>query len=294
MDGSTTTLVLGDHSASDPSNEGGCLVQIFGDGLGRRIELHEGELSLGRDEDNDVVLALDSVSRRHCAIRCESGLVLVRDLGSTNGTRVRDERLQPNESVELSNGDLVQMGSVIFKFLRGGDIEAHYHDEIYRSSVVDALTGLYNRRYLVDHLKREIARSQRHGRPLSLILFDVDHFKAINDEHGHAGGDQVLRELAELVGANVRREDCCARYGGEEFAISSTENGLEASCLVAEKLRGLVEAHSFSFNGTVIPVTISIGVSLLAPQMTEPAELIDAADAHMYEAKRLGRNRVAS
>lgn len=178
VDGCTTTVVLGAQDASDRGEARGCLVQISGEGLGQRIELPEGGVTLGRDADNDVVLALDSVSRRHCAIRSEAGLAVVRDLGSTNGTRVRDRRLSPDELVELRNGDLVQLGSVVFKFLRGADVEARYHDEIYRSSVEDALTGLYNRRYLFDHLTREIARSRRHGRPLSLILFDVDHFKS--------------------------------------------------------------------------------------------------------------------
>jgi two-component system cell cycle response regulator len=292
-DGATTTVVLGDERPASDEQDGGCLVQIYGDGLGRRVELHPGRTRFGREDDNDVVLAVESVSRRHCDLTVARGLVAVCDLGSTNGTFVADQRLEPNETVELRSGDLVQIGSEIFKFLQGGNIEALYYDELYRSSVIDGLTRLYNRRYLFDHVAREIARAHRHGRALSLILFDVDHFKRINDQHGHLAGDAVLRELAELVSRNVRREDCCARYGGEEFAIASTENDVHSSYLLAEKLRGLVETHDFSFEGQRIPLTISAGVAMLTPDMAEPVDLVGAADARLYEAKRDGRNCVA-
>jgi diguanylate cyclase (GGDEF)-like protein len=292
-DGATTTVVLGIERPSAAEEQGGCLVQIYGDGLGTRIDLLSGTTRFGREEDNDVVLELDSVSRRHCEITVGSGLVAVRDLGSTNGTFVCDTRLVEGQSVELHGGDLVQIGAAIYKFLQGGNVEAAYHDEIYKSSVVDPLTRVYNRRYLFDHLAREIARAHRHGSSLALILFDIDHFKQINDQYGHLAGDAVLRELAELVRSNVRREDCCARYGGEEFAISSIENDLDSSCVLAEKLRGLVEAHDFVYQGNRIPVSISLGIALLTDDMEEPSELVGAADARLYEAKRLGRNRVA-
>jgi diguanylate cyclase (GGDEF)-like protein len=291
--GATTTVVLGDERPDGSDEDGGCLVQIYGEGLGRRVELRSGRTRFGREEDNDVVLAVESVSRRHCEFKVASGLVAVCDLGSTNGTFVADQRLDPNETVELRSGDLVQIGSEIFKFLNGGNVEALYYDELYRSSVIDGLTRLYNRRYLFDHVEREIARAHRHARPLSLILFDVDHFKRINDEHGHLAGDSILRELAEIVSRNVRREDCCARYGGEEFAIASTENDVHSSYLLAEKLRGLVETNDFVFEGVRIPVTISLGVAVLTPDMAEPVDLVGAADARLYEAKRDGRNCVA-
>ena len=293
-DGTVTTVVAGlEKPESCAGEDAGCLVQIFGDGLGRRIELSDGDWTVGRGDDCEIVLVLDAVSRDHCAVRVAGGRVTVRDLESTNGTFVCDQRLLPNEAVELTCGDHVQVGSAIFKFLQGGNVEALYHDEIYRSSVIDALTHLYNRRYLFDHLRRELARAHRHGRSLSLVLLDIDRFKSINDEHGHLAGDSVLRDLGELIRSNVRREDCCARYGGEEFAIAAAENDIHSTFLMAEKLRGVVEAREFVFEGTVIPVTISLGVATLTPDMAEVADLIGAADARLYEAKRSGRNCVA-
>ena len=290
--GVTTTVVLGEDRPVSGDDEGGCLVQIFGEGLGTRYELRSGMTRFGRDDDNDVILQVESVSRQHCDFTVGDGIVAVRDLGSTNGTFVCDEPLTPGESVALRNGDLVQVGAAIFKFLSGGNVEAQYHDELYKSSVIDGLTKLYNRRYLFDHMTREIARAHRHGRELSLILFDVDHFKKINDEYGHLAGDQILRELAEIVCVNVRREDCCARYGGEEFAIASTENDIHSTFLLAEKLRGIVEMHEFRFEEQSIPVTISLGVAMLTPDMEDPQDLVGAADARLYEAKRDGRNTV--
>jgi len=275
-EGATTTVVLEKDRPRSDGPQGGWLVQIFGDGLGTRIELRPGITRFGRGDDNDVVLVFDAVSRSHCEIAVGPNLVLITDLGSTNGTLVRETRLAPNQSVAV----------------QGGDVEAMYHDEIYRSSVVDSLTGLYNRCYLFDHLAREIPRSNRHGRALALILFDLDHFKEVNDQHGHLAGDHVLREIGELVQSNIRREDCCARYGGEEFAIASSESDLANTRMVAEKLRGLVEAHHFEFEGTVIPVTISVGVAMLTPDMAEPSDLVGSADSMLYEAKRAGRNRV--
>ncbi len=292
-DGAKTTLVIGTKEQESVGEASGCLVQLHGEGLGSRIELRPGATRFGRERDNDVVLEHESVSRRHCEIVLGADLVSVTDLGSTNGTFIADQRLAPGSPVELRSGNLLQIGVVIFKFLHGGDVEAAYHDEIYKSSVIDPLTRVYNRRYLFDHLTREIARAHRHARPLALVLFDIDHFKSINDEFGHLAGDQVLRELAELVSGNVRCEDCCARYGGEEFAVASTENDIEAACVLAEKLRALVEAHEFSFEGNSIPVTISLGAAVMSEDMREPADLVGAADARLYQAKRLGRNRVA-
>jgi len=290
-----TTVVVGiSRPASDARAGEGCLVQIFGEGLGRKIVLPDGETVFGRDGENDVVVPLDSISRRHCAFLTDGDRIEVRDLGSTNGTYVNDRRIAPGVRAALRTGDLVQLGAVIFKFLFGNDLEALYHEEIYLASVVDGLTQIYNRRYFDEQIERELARAQRHGRPLALLLIDVDHFKAINDERGHLAGDHVLAALAKRIRENVRREDCCARYGGEEIAIASPEITLPQAIVFAEKLRGCVEAGDFTFDGVSIPVTVSIGVAVATPDMQHPRDLVGAADARLYEAKRSGRNRVCS
>jgi diguanylate cyclase (GGDEF)-like protein len=239
------------------------------------------------------VVPIDTVSRRHCRLRQRGEAVFLTDLGSTNGTALNDDTLPPNEEFTLRCGDRIRVGSAIFKYLRGGDVESLYHEEIYRTTIADGLTGASNRRFLTEFLAREMARCQRHGRPLSLVLFDLDHFKVVNDGFGHLTGDEVLRGVAKLVREQVRREDCFARYGGGEFAVVLTEANLEAAREFAERLRGRVEAHEFKAGSESIPVTISVGVAAMGKDKSEPADFLAAVDAHLYEAKSAGRNRVA-
>ena len=149
-----------------------------------------------------------------------------------------------------------------------------------------------NKRYLLEFLEREMARCHRYARALSLILFDIDHFKLINDQHGHLAGDAVLRDLAGLVKARVRKEECVGRYGGEEFTIVMPEAGPEKARRFADKLLHIVADHEFSFENNRIPVTISIGVADMIAETTEPLQFIKAADTQLYKAKHAGRNRV--
>jgi two-component system, cell cycle response regulator len=267
-----------------------CLVVIYGPELGRRFELHEGEMTIGRDAGCDIRVDLDNVSRRHARISRKVGKAFVSDLGSTNGTFVNDSEVQ--QETELRSGDLIKIGGTIFKFLYGGDVESQFHEEIYRITIVDGLTQCYNNRYFLEFLEREMARAQRYGRPLSLMIFDIDHFKNVNDTFGHLAGDLVLRELAVLVRAMVRKEECFARYGGEEFALVSPEGGPERARKFAEKIRRLTELHPFVFEGKPIYVTLSIGVADMSSEFKEPHRFIRRADENLYVAKRTGRNRI--
>ena len=186
----------------------------------------------------------------------------------------------------------MKIGGAIFKFLSGDNIETLYHEEIYQLAICDGLTQVSNKRYFLEFLEREMGRCHRYGRALSLIMLDIDHFKAINDQNGHLAGDYVLRELAQMVQGRVRKEECFARYGGEEFAYVMPESGAENTRTLAEKLRKLVESHRFTFEGKPIRVTVSLGVADLTADMTEPWQFIKAADQNLYKAKREGRNRV--
>jgi two-component system cell cycle response regulator len=193
----------------------------------------------------------------------------------------------------LHDGDYLRVGNCIYRYLAGGNIEAEYHEEIYRLTIQDGLTRVHNQRALTEYLDREVARSQRHHRPLSVLMFDIDNFKSINDTHGHLCGDFVLRELAECVNVTVRKEDLFARSGGEEFALVLVETEREEALKAGERVRSLVEAHSFRFETTPIRLTISVGVATTTGE-TEitPAALLKAADNNLYQAKRSGRNRV--
>ncbi|MGE6761156.1 diguanylate cyclase [Corallococcus interemptor] len=267
-----------------------CLVQIHGPELGKKYVLEETEFTIGRDQHNHIVVDLDNVSRRHARIWTRQGKTFVEDLQSTNGTYLNDREVL--QAQPLRSGDLVKVGGSIFKFLDGDNIETQYHETIYTLTIADGLTGINNKRYFLEYLEREMGRSHRYQRTLSLMMFDIDHFKQINDVHGHLAGDYVLREMAQSIKRLVRREQCFARYGGEEFAIVMPEDGPDKARLFAEKIRKLVEDKRFAFEDKDIPVTISIGVAEVASEMSEPSQFIKVADANLYKAKKSGRNRV--
>ncbi|HRE91282.1 MAG TPA: GGDEF domain-containing protein [Myxococcota bacterium] len=267
-----------------------CLVVLYGGGIiGKKYDLSSGVTTIGRDPLATIVLDADSVSRSHARIEIADGQTTVVDLGSTNGTFVNDTQI---ERSQLKSGDHLKVGDVIFKFLAGQNVEAAYHEEIYKMTIRDGLTAIANVRYLNEFLEREFARSRRHGRELAVILFDIDHFKRINDTLGHLTGDYVLREMARIVDHRVRRDELFARYGGEEFCLVLPETTLEGATSFAEIIRKVIETHRFVFDGTTIPVTVSLGVAVFTPDMTRPLEIIRAADAALYRAKNGGRNRV--
>jgi len=270
-----------------------CLVEIYGPTLGRKFTLAAAETTIGRGESCEIVLELENVSRKHCSFLLKSEGVFLRDDGSTNGTYLNN--VEVRGVTPLRSGDLVKVGGAIFKFLFGGElgsIEAQYHEEIYRLTIIDGLTQVHNKRYLLEFLEREMARAQRHQRSLSLVLFDIDHFKKINDTYGHLAGDYVLREMASALKSRIRKEECFARYGGEEFALVLPETGHENTVFLADKLRKIIEQHQFVFEGKRIGVTFSAGVADHKPAQDSALAFIKEADSRLYEAKRQGRNRV--
>lgn len=166
--------------------------------------------------------------------------------------------------------------------------------EYKRNAMVDALTGVYNRRWLDDALPRMANRFARSGRPLALLMLDIDHFKRVNDVHGHPAGDAVLVAVAHTLRSAVRPTDHLARFGGEEFAVVLPETGPRAAQGVAERLRIAVKlADIRDAHGNALPgVTVSIGGAHLGPGCTLAPELIAAADAKLYASKEAGRDRV--
>lgn len=165
--------------------------------------------------------------------------------------------------------------------------------QLYAMAVTDGLTGLYVRRYFDLRLDEEFDQAKRYGRKFAILLFDIDHFKQFNDTHGHQTGDVVLRQFAQLIGNNTRRSDICCRYGGEEMVVILPETGLNEASLLASKLCARIRSYPFTgTGGEKLSVTASIGVAAYAPEIGSPSALVEAADAALYEAKRLGRNRV--
>ena len=251
-----------------------CLVHIYptGAGMGTRYPLADQPIVLGRASDCEVRINDHSVSRRHARIQPGADGYYAVDLQSTNGTYVNDV---PASMYKLKDGDYLRIGNCIYRFLTGGNVEAEYHEEIYRLTIMDALTETYNKRYFLEFLDRELSRSSRYQRPLSLVMIDIDRFKTINDDLGHLGGDFTLRELAARIKGSIRKEELFARYGGEEFAVVGTA--------------------PFQYEDKFYSVTVSGGIATtIGEDNVTPMDLIRRADDKLYQAKNEGRNRVCS
>jgi diguanylate cyclase (GGDEF)-like protein len=284
------TIVTAISRISDrPVAKEACLVVIYGLDLGKKYNLNRASLIIGRSSKADIQIDQESVSRNHCKVINTGKTIMLRDLGSTNGTYINDELV---DEYVLRDGDFIKIGRCIFKFLSGSNIENAYHEEIYRLTTIDGLTQVYNKRYFLETLEREIGRAQRYRRDLSLIMFDIDHFKQVNDTFGHLAGDYVLKQLAVVIKSRIRREDILARYGGEEFAIILPEIDNYNSLQFADKIRRLTEKAVFRFEDTEIPITVSVGVASISPDHHDPLDFIKLADDKLYEAKSRGRNCV--
>ncbi len=275
-----------------PAPESGCLVVIYGEDMGRRVQVTSEPLIIGRSPQCDVQVDQESVSRNHCRIRREGDEFMVRDLDSTNGTYVNDDLIEAE--ARLRHGDQLKVGRTILKLIVGDEIEVQYHEEIYRLMTTDGLTQLHNKRYFDEMLDRETARAKRYKRSFSLLVFDIDHFKRVNDSLGHLAGDAILRQLGAVILGRLRRNDVVARIGGEEFALITPEVGVDGAVELASKINRLVRDTRFEFEGTRVAITVSVGVAEWLPHYDDADDLFKAADAKLLEAKRLGRDRVVS
>ncbi len=298
---STVVTVIREDGPSAENGEA-CLVVINGGDLGKRYPLTRRSTVIGRSSKTDVQIDEDSISRNHAMIMNRGERYLLKDLGSTNGTYVND---RPIDEFDLRDGDLLKIGRTIFKFLSGTNIESAYHEEIYRLTTTDGLTQIFNNRYFIESLEREMSRSLRYARALSLVMFDIDHFKKVNDTFGHLTGDAVLKQIAQRIQGIIRRDDIFARYGGEEFAVLTPEVPREGAVLLAEKIRKTVEQRPCTFDGIEVHITVSLGVAELkdylndyhggeVPSNFDCLEMVALADRKLYQAKNAGRNRVCS
>jgi diguanylate cyclase (GGDEF)-like protein len=285
----TNLAEIGEPKPSRPMGTA-CVVVIYGPDLGKRLPLGVAPFEIGRSAKNDLPIDQESVSRHHARITFDGQGYCLKDLQSTNGTFINDEAIVEGR---LADGDQVRIGRSILKFMTGENIEVQYHEEIYRLMTVDGLTQVYNRRFFNEALEREFNRAKRYERALSLILFDIDFFKRINDTFGHVAGDNVLRHMALSVKPRLRREDILARTGGEEFGILLPEIALDGARTIAEKVRRIVETAQVKHEQQNVRWTISLGVAGLKGDEATPEDLYQAADQRLYEAKQGGRNRVA-
>ncbi len=271
-----------------------CLVFIHppGPDMGRRYTLDQRPAVLGRDSECQICVLDSAVSRRHVTFTLGPEGYYALDMDSTNGTYINDHAIS---RALLQDGDYLRIGSSIFRFLSGGNVEAEYHQVIYEMTILDALTETHNKKYLLEFLERELVRSVRYQRPLSVVMLDIDHFKTINDNYGHLCGDYALREMASRIKTTIRRDELFARYGGEEFAVVLPEADTAGAVPFAERLRTLVAEKPFQFDNQTFPVTISLGVGTTDGKAEcTPIQILDLADKNLYQAKNQGRNCVVS
>jgi len=265
------------------------LVVIAGPRLNHRMLLKKETLNIGRGMGCGFQLDLDSVSRLHARVRWDGTRHFIQDLRSTNGTYVNENRVSEHP---LADSDRVGIGKVLLKYLSGSNVEAAYHEEIQRLMRYDGLTGIFNRSHFDETLHNVIWRARFDGSPVSLIAFDLDHFKTINDTHGHPAGDAVLRQASAVVSQVVPPGAVFARTGGEEFAVLCPGVPAAQAWQLAEHIRRVIEASAFSAEGNRIPVTVSVGVAERAPSDQAPDALYERADTQLYAAKNAGRNCV--
>ena len=267
------------------------LVVLQGTNVGEMHKLEGPEIIIGRAMSAQVRLNDDGISRRHCRILQIGGTVTLEDLGSANGTLVNGEMVQQHP---LKEGDKIRLGSTtMLKFTYQDKLDESFQQQMIDAALRDGLTRAYNKKFFLDRLDTEFAYARRHKSTLSLVMFDVDHFKRINDNFGHLAGDAVLVHLARITMATIRTEDVLARYGGEEFAVICRGTPLLNAGVLAERLRGRVQTESFECDGQRLPVAISVGVSALPESAAASGQdLVRDADAALYQAKRTGRNRV--
>lgn len=274
------------------------LLVLSGPQFGELVELVPGrECVIGRRAEADVFVQDDGVSRRHASVTAGQGQATLRDLGSQNGTYVEGQRV---EEATLLDGQRFQLGAhTTLKFVWSDDVETEYQRKLAQGALMEPLTGLYNRRYFTERLTAELAAAQRHQRPLALLLIDVDHFKRVNDSHGHPAGDEALRMLARVLVEATRKEDVVARYGGEEFVVLARETSLSGAQALAQRIRQGVEKARCTHDGQELAITVSIGVSVSQGLTTfekgrTERQLLEAADRALYRAKQSGRNTVVA
>jgi two-component system, cell cycle response regulator len=265
------------------------LICISGRSIGQMFLLSKEETTIGRAPECDVFLDDEGVSRHHAKIIRQDDQLIIMDLGSTNGTYHDGERLNV---LTLQDGAKIQVGTAtILQFRYQDQREMQFHALMQTFKTHDPMTEAYNKRAFLTEIEKEAGFAKRHNQPLSLVMFDLDHFKRVNDTYGHQAGDLVLRSVARKVSETIRKEDIFARYGGEEFAILLRNTDIEGAFIIAERIRRAIEDLEVTHNGRRIPCTISVGIARLDENIARPMDLIEAADERLYQAKRKGRNR---
>lgn len=277
----------------DILNCNACLLGIKGEVLGQFYDLPAGVNTFGRNPENTFSLDIEGISRKHFMIEIidasNESIAQVRDLDSSNGTRVNGHKIT---SKVLQKSDVIEVGKIQFRFLPKGDPERLSLDKMYMAANMDKLTESFNKAYFQEHLETEIIKSKNIGTPLTLLVLDLDKFKVLNDTYGHLAGDYVLKEVARIIRLQgIREGDIFARYGGEEFVILLPKTALKQGFEIAERIRKIVEMHTYNFEDKKLQVTTSVGVADYREGVNTGDDLFKRADKALYISKEKGRNQ---
>jgi diguanylate cyclase (GGDEF)-like protein len=289
-----TTLRRREQGEGAPPAPEAVLVVYAGPHLGRVYPLAPGVNVIGRSPSADLSLADEEVSRVHAWVTLRGTSepeAILEDRGSTNGTYLNDRRIAG--PTRLAPGDRIAMGNQVLKLVHMDALERAFHAVLLDQSTRDTLTGLANRRAVLEELQGRFDLSRRHRRPLAILMCDLDHFKQINDTLGHGAGDLVLQEFGQRIRETLRTTDVAGRIGGEEFLVIAPETDLEGARLLAERLRLAAAGQPFQVPRT-LRVTCSLGVAQRTQEDRDAGALLARADRALYAAKRAGRNQVVA
>ncbi|MCX6831179.1 MAG: GGDEF domain-containing protein [candidate division Zixibacteria bacterium] len=288
---SATNLALNGAPANVAINRQPMLLVLHGPLLGKTFTIEQPVLTIGRSSQCDIQIEDDNVSRKHAEINFRDGLVWLTDLQSTNGSYVNSKRVS---EIPLNDGDLVLIGRVLFKFIHSSLVENRFFGQMYSLATTDFLTGIANRQQIINLLEQEFSRARRYDRPLSILVYDIDRFKKINDTHGHLAGDQMLIESSRIVKDHLRSEDHYGRLGGDEFLVICPETPVEQALALGKRIQVVLSKTDFLVKDKIVFFTISVGAATLSLKVASPDEFSLLADQALYRAKNAGRNQCAS
>ncbi len=273
-----------------------CLVLLVGPAneVGRQWPIEATDCIIGRSPTVNVHVEDRSVSKSHAKLTMSAGEVSIIDLESTNKTVINSKILPSLQPQKLKNNDQIKVGNIIFKFLERGNIETVSVAQTFNKALIDQLTGINNRGALNVQGVELFNKSRLLGSPLSVIVFDIDFFKKVNDGHGHPAGDYVLKDLSRVVRDSlIRGNDYFARYGGEEFCLLLLGSPQKQVEEIGERIRRTIQDHRFEYEGAHLPITISVGIASILETDKSWNDIFNRADKALYVSKHNGRNRVS-
>ena len=270
---------------------------IFGSDVdfGKHFHFSRSHILIGRDKSCQIFLKDDKISKRHCEIQIvrnpELEQILIKDLDSTNGTYVNGERVS---QTVLKSGDKLAIGDTVLRLNYNDEIEEEYYTKLFNFAATDSLTGLYNRRYVINELENQGKIAKRNSRQFCIIILDIDDFKQINDKYTHLAGDEYLKAFSNVITQCLREQDICGRIGGEEFMIILPETSQEGGLKLANRVRERVSKTEVIYQGHSISTTLSAGISQFGLHSFDRKVLFKLADLALQEAKNTGKNRILS